>query len=293
MNVTQLMQRLSTMVIALALTACAATNNNPKDPFESFNRVIFTFNDTLDQAAVKPAATLYQSALPSFVQTGVSNFFGNLGDVWTAANNLLQGKLEDGMSDIMRVALNSTFGLGGLLDIGSEAGMVKHREDFGQTLGKWGVVSGPYVVLPVFGPSTLRDTIAFPIDFTGDPWAYKDPVNVRNIGTALRLVDRRAAVLDASNLIEEAALDKYSFIRDAFLQRRASQIRDGASEPDRDGAVTPDSESQAALPASEEPPAQSAVQSLQHVNVAADPSAKGSALTSDADTPSAAAKISE
>lgn len=285
-------QRLGTMLMALALTACAATNN-PKDPFESFNRAIFVFNDTLDQAAVKPAATFYQSVLPSFVQTGVSNFFGNLGDVWTAANNLLQGKLEDGMSDIMRVALNSTLGLGGLLDIGSEAGMVKHREDFGQTLGKWGVASGPYVVLPVFGASTLRDTIAFPIDFKADPWAYKDPVYVRNIGTALRLVERRAAILDASNLIEEAALDKYGFIRDAYLQRRASQIRDNGPEPDGDGAVTPDSESQRTLPASEEPPAQSAVQSLQYVNVAADSSAIGSALRSDADTRSAAAKISE
>jgi phospholipid-binding lipoprotein MlaA len=284
-------QRLGTMVMALALTACATTNN-PKDPLESFNRAIFTFNDTLDQAAVKPAATFYQSVLPSFVQTGVGNFFGNLGDVWTAVNNLMQGKLEDGTSDIMRVALNSTLGLGGLLDIGSEAGMVKHREDFGQTLGKWGVAPGPYVVLPIFGPSTLRDTAAFPIDFKADPWAYKDPVNVRNIGTALRLVDRRAAVLDASNLIEEAALDKYSFVRDAYLQRRASQIRDNGPEPDSDDAV-PDYEKQGALPASEEPPAQSAVQPLQHVNVAADSSAEGSALRPDADTPSAAAKINE
>lgn len=288
MNMTK---RLGTMLMVLALTACA-TSNNPKDPLESFNRAIFTFNDTLDQAAVKPAATFYQSVLPSFVQTGVSNFFGNLGDVWTAVNNLMQGKLEDGMSDIMRVALNSTLGFGGLLDIGSEAGMVKHREDFGQTLGKWGVAPGPYVVLPVFGPSTLRDTVAFPLDFKADPWAYKDPVNVRNMGTALRLVDRRAAILDASNLVEEAALDKYSFIRDAYLQRRASQIRDNGPEPDNHDAV-PDYEKEGTLPAPEEPPAQSAVQSLQQVNVAAGSSTKDAAFSAGAETSSAAAKTNK
>lgn len=286
-----MLQRLVTTLMAFALTACA-TSNHPKDPLESFNRAIFTFNDTLDQVAVKPAATFYQSALPSFVQTGVGNFFGNLGDVWTAANNLLQGKLEDGMSDIMRVALNSTLGFAGLLDIGSEAGLVKHREDFGQTLGKWGVAPGPYVVLPVFGPSTLRDTVAFPVDFKADPWAYKDPIYVRNIGTGLRLIDRRAAILDASNLVEEAALDKYTFIRDAYLQRRASQIRDNGPEPDNHDVV-PDYEKEGALPASEEPPAQSSVQSLQQVNVAVDSSAKDAALKLDADTRSAATKTSE
>ncbi len=285
----RIMQCLATMLMALALTACA-TANNPKDPLESFNRAIFTFNDTLDQAAVKPAATFYQSALPSFVQTGVSNFFGNLGDVWTAVNNLLQGKLEAGMSDIMRVALNSTLGFGGLLDIGSEAGMVKHREDFGQTLGKWGIEPGPYVVLPVFGPSTLRDTLAFPLDFKADPWAYKDPVYIRNIGTGLRLIDRRAAILDASNLVEEAALDKYTFIRDAYLQRRASQVRDGASQPDN-GDTVPDYEKQGASPASEEPPAQSSVQPLQQVNVVVDSSTQSAAPNADAS--SAAAKVSE
>lgn len=282
-------QRLGTMIFALALTACATTNH-PKDPFEGFNRVIFTFNDTLDQLAVKPVATFYQAALPSFVQTGVGNFFGNLGDAWIAVNNLLQGKLEDGMSDIMRVALNSTLGFGGLLDIGSEAGLVKHREDFGQTLGKWGVVPGPYVVLPLYGPSTLRDTLAFPVDFKADPWACQDLINVCSFGTALRLIDRRAAILDASNLVEEAALDKYTFIRDAYLQRRASQVRDGASEPDNGDAV-PDYDNQSTSPASEEPPAQSSVQSLQQVNVVAGSSAKSAVLNQN--TSPAEPKISE
>jgi phospholipid-binding lipoprotein MlaA len=212
------------LVIAFALGGCATTN--PKDPFEPFNRAMFTFNDTVDQAALKPAAQVY-STLPTFVQTGIGNFFGNLGDVWTAVNNLLQGKIADGMSDVMRFAVNTTLGLGGLLDIGSEAGLQKHKEDFGQTLGQWGVKSGPYVVLPILGPSTLRDTIATPLDLSADPWAYKDPIRWRNAGYLVRIVDQRAAVLDASNLLEEAALDRYEFVRDAYLQRRESKIHDG------------------------------------------------------------------
>jgi phospholipid-binding lipoprotein MlaA len=218
--------RVGVMAIALALAGCATTN--PKDPLEKFNRAMFSFNDAVDQAALKPAAEAYRT-LPSFVQTGVSNFFGNLGDVWTAANNLLQGKVADGMSDVMRVTFNSTFGLFGVLDIASEAGLAKHKEDFGQTLGKWGVASGPYIVLPLLGPSTLRDTVATPVDLTGDPWDYARPIRVRNFGYLARVVDQRAAVLDASNLIEEAALDRYVFVRDAYMQRRESKVRDGES----------------------------------------------------------------
>jgi phospholipid-binding lipoprotein MlaA len=216
--------RIVVLVVAFGLGGCATTN--PKDPFEHFNRAVFGFNDAVDQAALKPAAQAY-SHLPSFVQTGVGNFFGNLGDVWTAVNNLLQGKVAEGMSDVMRVAVNTTFGLGGLLDIGTEAGLHKHKEDFGQTLGHWGVKSGPYVVLPILGPSTLRDTIATPLDLGADPWAFKDPVRWRNVGYVIRIIDQRAVVLDASNLIEEAALDRYEFVRDAYLQRRESKIRDG------------------------------------------------------------------
>jgi phospholipid-binding lipoprotein MlaA len=218
--------RVCVILLTLALAGCASTN--PKDPFEDFNRAMFSFNDAVDEAALKPAAEAY-SEMPTFIQTGVSNFFGNLGDVWTAVNNLLQGKFADGMSDVMRVAFNSTFGLGGLLDIGSEAGLVKHREDFGQTLGVWGVGSGPYVVLPLLGSSTLRDTAALPVDFQGDAWAYVTPVDVRNVGSVVRVVDQRAALLGASSLIEEAALDRYVFIRDAYMQRQESKIRDGES----------------------------------------------------------------
>ena len=220
--------------LAVVLSGCATTGGigsadnaavpNPVDPYERFNRTMFSFNDKVDQYALKPAATVYKRVLPSFVQTGVYNFFGNLGDVWTAVNNLLQGRVADGVTDVMRFAVNTTFGLGGLLDIGSEAGMQKHRQDFGATLGVWGVQSGPYVVLPLLGPSTVRDTAALPVDFAGDPWTYVKPDPTRYIGAGVRVIDMRAGVLDASNLIEDAALDRYEFIRDAYLQRRAGKI---------------------------------------------------------------------
>lgn len=210
----------------LALAGCATSN--PQDPFESYNRVMFSFNDQVDEAALKPAAEIY-CKLPTFVQTGVGNFFGNLSDVWTAVNNLLQGKVEDGVSDVMRVAVNSTLGFGGLLDIGSEAGLIKHKADFGQTLGMWGVDSGPYLVLPLLGPSTVRDTAAMPIDLAADPWGYKGQVRWRNAGYGVRAVDQREELLGASSLLEAAALDRYQFMRDGYLQYRWSKIHDGES----------------------------------------------------------------
>lgn len=207
-----------------AISTKTNIGNNPRDPLEGFNRVMFSFNDTLDQAVLKPVAQVYRNITPGFVQTGIGNFFSNIGDVWNAVNNLLQGKVADGTSDVMRFAVNSTFGLGGLLDIGTPVGLPKHAEDFGQTLGRWGVHSGPYLVLPILGPSTLRDALATPVDLKGDLWSYKQPIYIRNTGTVVRLVDKRASVLDAGSLIEEAALDKYVFFRDAYLQRRAGQI---------------------------------------------------------------------
>lgn len=211
------------LLIAAALSGCA-TSTNPRDPFEGFNRAMFNFNDALDEHALKPVATAYQENLPSVVQTGIGNFFGNIGDIWTAVNNLLQGKVADGASDFMRVAINSTFGLLGLIDIGSDVGLQKHKQDFGATLGVWGVGSGPYVVLPFFGPTTMRDAAALPIDYSGDLWQNATPIKLRNTGSVLRVVDKRAVLLDASNLLEDAALDRYEFVRDAYLQRRASQI---------------------------------------------------------------------
>jgi phospholipid-binding lipoprotein MlaA len=215
--------RISALVMVAALSVCA-TSSTPNDPYEGFNRAMFSFNDTVDTVALTPAAKAYRFVLPQFVQTGIDNFFGNIGDLWSAVNQLLQGRVETGVTSIMRVAINTTFGLGGVLDVSSEARLPKQKSDFGQTLGKWGVASGPYVVLPLLGPSTLRDTVAYPADLYGDPWRYKDPVRWRNVGTGVRIVDRRAQLLDATNLLEDAALDKYDFVRDAYMQSRQAQI---------------------------------------------------------------------
>ena len=257
------------LALSLALSGCAATRN-PVDPLEGFNRSMFVFNDAFDRTALKPAAVTYQTLTPSFIQTGIGNFFGNIGDVWTAVNNLLQGNVSDGFTDVMRVAVNTALGLGGLLDIGSEAGMPKHNEDFGQTLGKWGVKSGPYVVLPFFGSSTLRDSVALPLDYKADPWGYADPVWVRNTGSVVRVVDLRAGVLDASNLIEEAALDRYEFVRDAYLQRRQSKITNGETPRKPDGDTEPKGKNSSSL----EPPEQDGQSGL-HPASSAEPGPQG------------------
>lgn len=199
--------------------------NNPDDPLEGINRKVYEFNESVDVHVLKPVAQTYQAITPSIIQTGISNFFSNAGDAWTAVNNLLQGNVVDSANDVMRFAINTVFGLGGLIDIATEGGMPKHRADFGQTLGVWGVPSGPFVMLPVLGPSTLRDTVAMPIDLKGDILNTQLPTAEKNVSTVLRIVDKRASILQASNLIEEAALDKYIFIRGAYLQRRESQIK--------------------------------------------------------------------
>ncbi|ADJ65546.1 VacJ family lipoprotein [Herbaspirillum seropedicae] len=234
--------RLGAIALAAAvMTGCASTSNNPNDPLEGFNRTMFSFNDTVDKVALKPAAQAYDAVVPSPVQRGVGNFFGNIGDLWSSVNQLLQGRIEQGVSTFMRVAINTTFGLGGVLDVATEARLPREKSDFGQTLGKWGVGSGPYVVLPFFGPSTLRDTAGMPVDLYGDLWTYKRPTRWRNVGTVVRIVDRRAQLLDASTLLEDAALDKYDFVRDAYLQRRQSQINGaGGSGKDRpENAIQP------------------------------------------------------
>lgn len=210
---------------AVLLSGCA-TSGNPRDPFEKFNRAVFNFNDAVDRTALKPAATAYKKVTPEFLQIGVNNFFGNLSDVWSSANNFAQLKGRDGLNDFTRFAVNSTLGLGGVLDIATPAGLRKHNEDLGQTLGYWGLPPGPYLMLPLLGPSTIRDTVALPGDFWGDPWTHVNDIPWRNRGIVLRAVDQRASVLDASNLLEDAALDRYEFIRDGYLQRRASRVLD-------------------------------------------------------------------
>ena len=224
------------IAVSLLLGGCATTNN-PRDPFEKFNRAMFTFNDAVDRNALKPVATAYKEVTPSFVQTGVNNFFGNLSDLWSSLNNFAQLKGQDGMNDFTRFAVNSTLGLAGVLDIATPAGLRKHNEDLGQTLGYWGVPSGPYLMLPILGPSTVRDTAALPGDWWGDAWTHMDDIPWRNSGIVLRAVDQRASVLDASNLLEDAALDRYEFIRDGYLQRRASKVLDTDKAQERSEKV--------------------------------------------------------
>ena len=235
---------LAAVAAVLTLTGCASTATNPPDPFEGYNRAVFSFNDAVDRTVLKPTATAYKNVTPGFVQTGVNNFFGNLSDAWSGVNNLLQGKGQAGVGDLTRFAFNSTFGILGVLDIASEAGIPKHNEDFGQTLGVWGVPSGPYLMLPLLGPSTVRDTAALPADIGADIWKYKQPDNWRNIGNVVRVVDKRATLLDATSLLEDAALDRYDFIRDGYMQRRQSQVYDGnppeaPAEKDADSQVVP------------------------------------------------------
>lgn len=224
------------IALVFALTGCATSTKNPQDPMEDYNRTMFNFNDKVDQVALKPVATAYKKVVPDFMQTGVGNFFGNIGDVSTAFNNILQARFSDGASDVGRVLMNSTIGMVGLFDVASPTGLPKHNQDFGQTLGRWGVKSGPYVVLPFLGPSTIRDTVALPVDLETDLWSYKYPVRWRNTGSAIRLIDRRAYILDTSSLLEDAALDRYEFVRDAYLQRRESQIYHGDGKDDGSNA---------------------------------------------------------
>jgi len=213
--------------LAAFLLAGCATSGNPKDPIEGFNRAMFAFNEGLDTAVIRPVAVGYDAVLPGPVRTGVTNFFGNVADVFIGVNNILQGKLPEGLGDFGRVAINTTVGLLGVIDVASEVGLEKHDEDFGQTFGRWGVGNGAYVVLPVFGSRTARDTVGLVLDWKTDPVTNMDPVRNRNALTVLRVVNTRADLLPADKVIEEAALDKYSYLRDGYLQRRRNLVYDG------------------------------------------------------------------
>jgi phospholipid-binding lipoprotein MlaA len=215
------------MIALVGVLGGCATSGNPRDPIEGFNRVMYAFNEGVDTVLIKPVAQGYDAVLPAPVRTGVSNFFGNLADFFIGVNNLLQGKPDQAASDLGRVLINSTIGLLGLIDVASDAGLEKHEEDFGQTFGRWGVGSGAYVVVPIFGPRTVRDTVGLVIDMAVDPVSNVDHVPTRNALRALRIVDTRADRLPADKVIEEAALDKYSYVRDGYLQRRRNLIHDG------------------------------------------------------------------
>lgn len=220
-----LLSALATLMLA-GLTGCATTANNPKDPYEGFNRAMFSVNEGID-VVVKPVAQGYDSVTPRLVKAGIGNFFGNIADIWTALNNFLQGKGQQGVSDLGRVLVNTTFGIAGLFDVASEMGYEKHSEDFGQTLGVWGVGDGSYWVLPVLGPRTTRDTFGVAVDMYADPIPRIDDVPVRNTLMGIRFIDTRASLLPADKVVEQAAFDKYSYIRDAYLQNRRSVIHDG------------------------------------------------------------------
>lgn len=214
------------ILLAGMLGGCATQGN--KDPLEVMNRGIYKFNDTVDKAAVKPIAGAYKAVIPSPLRTGVNNFFTNLGTVVTIINDLLQFKLDKAMTDTGRFVINSTFGIAGLIDVASMDGIEKRNEDFGQTLGYWGWKDSTYVVLPLLGASTVRDTGGLLFDSALiDPVYYVDHIPTRNQAIALKFIDRRSQYLPASDLLDEAALDPYAFMRDAYMQRRNSQIHDG------------------------------------------------------------------
>lgn len=217
-------------VLALLVSGCATTN---KDPLEGINRGIYKFNDVADRAVIKPVATAYKTITPSPIRKGFNNFFNNLGSITTILNDLLQFKFANAFTDAGRFVINTTFGLAGFIDVASMDNIPNHKEDFGQTLGYWGVGNGAYLVLPILGPSTLRDATGFAIDrVTTDPITYTHNIGEVRLHNQLRtaqLIDARAQLLDAGDLVDNASLDPYSFLRDAYLQSRANLIADGAA----------------------------------------------------------------
>ncbi|TKC88378.1 VacJ family lipoprotein [Trinickia terrae] len=221
------------LAAASALAGCATgPDRTPGDPLEPMNRVIFKVNDAVDRTIAVPVAKGYQKVTPQPIRTAVSNFFSNLGDVGNFANNLLQLKITDATEDLMRLTFNTVFGLGGLIDWATPAGLPKHHQDFGLTLGRWGVPSGPYLVLPLFGPSSFRDGVGRAAD------VYVNPLNFTSLDPeervplyVLQFVSARADLLGATNLLEAAALDKYSFVRDAYVQQRKALLNQNSSKP--------------------------------------------------------------
>lgn len=226
------------LLLASTWLAGCATAHDPRDPLEPVNRGIYQFNEAVDKAVLKPVAKGYKAVVPPPVRSGVTNVFGNFTDVTTAINNLLQGKLADAVSDVGRIAVNSTVGIFGVFDVASRIGLNKHYEDFGQTLGKWGIADGPYVVLPLLGPSDFRDTVGLGLAYFTDPefWLVTHSPETY-IVFGVRVVNLRANLLDAERIFDAAAIDKYAFLRDAYLQRRRMLIYDGNPPPN--GQDTP------------------------------------------------------
>jgi len=229
------LKRLLALSLVALIVGCASipagVPPSPDDPWEPFNRSVFEFNEGLDKYVLKPVVSGYRFVLPEFIREGVYNFFSNYNDIYTALNNLLQGKPDSAFNDLMRVVVNTTMGLGGLIDLATPGGLEKHKEDFGQTFGVWGVPSGPYVVLPFFGPSSVRDTFGTVADLETDYlFKYIPDVGLRNSLTGLRVVNARNTYYEAGDLLDGAAIDKYSFLRDAYIQRRKYQINEGRDD---------------------------------------------------------------
>ena len=226
--------------LALFLLGGCASTADPRDPFEPVNRAIYKFNDGFDALLARPAAEFYRAVVPQVFRTGVSNFFSNIGDVINALNNLLQGKVPEAIVDVGRIMVNTTLGVFGVRDVATELDIPKSNEDFGQTLGRWGFGDGPYIVLPLLGPSSVRDTFGWVGDLYTTPLTYIDPNHVRNSVIAFRFVTIRADLLEASDILATASLDPYEFIRDAYLQRRRNLVYDGKPPEDKEFDITPE-----------------------------------------------------
>jgi phospholipid-binding lipoprotein MlaA len=223
------------ILLAAMISGCATgPDRDARDPLEPMNRAVYKFNDTFDEAIAKPVAGAYRDVLHVEIRNRVSNFFSNFQDIFIGVNNLLQGKLQDGVEDWARFAFNTTFGLLGIHDVASDMGLEKHNEDFGQTFGRWGAGSGPYLILPFLGSSTVRDAVGTTVDYYVAPLGEVRPINLRNSLYGVYLINTRAELLDASSLLEQAALDRYIFQRDAYLQRRRSLIYDGSPPRERE-----------------------------------------------------------
>jgi len=227
--------------MALVLGGCASAGN-PRDPIEPVNRAVYKFNDALDTVLLKPVAQVYETVLPQFVRTGITNFFENLYDVRNALNDLLQGKIVNAATDVGRIGINTTVGILGFVDVATEVGLEHHKEDFGQTLGWWGLPDGAYLQLPFFGPSNVRDAVGLYVDVKTDPiwYIWRDHIPTRNSLWALYIVNTRANLLDSTKILQEAALDEYEFQRDAYLQRRRNLVYDGNPPAEKEEEEIPD-----------------------------------------------------
>lgn len=226
--------RATLLVGVLLMAGCASgPNANPKDPLEPFNRSVYQFNEAVDAAVLKPVATAYRDVTPNLIRQGVGNFFANLQDAWSAVNSALQLNGPATSDNLGRFMVNSFVGVGGLFDVASDLGIQRQPKDFGLTLGHWGVGAGPYLMLPLLGPSTVRDTAALPVNSQGDMVRGLTDVPTRNVTMAVPIVDQREGLLQATDMLEKIALDKYSFVRDAHLQRRRSAVYDG-NPPEED-----------------------------------------------------------